>query len=358
MLRSPPGRVGLIPLLLLALALAGCRDEASPPHQVGSSGYGLVETGRFGWGELSDSTRPMTDRERLFMGAVLGNPTSIVEGAAGEVYVLDAAFQKIVVFSAEGHFLRLIVGGRGRGPGEFEFPIGLTFGPGGDLWAFDMHLQRISRFSTDGRLIAILPVPSTITPRMMRLAATQELLYGVRHARDSIAMVVAFDSTGRVVGELNAPTSEDIRFGGPRLLAALGSGADGAIITAHTDVGTWSRIEGVSQGVRRGVSFFPDAVPWEHVDTLYGIRTTRVAAETSHAGAFPDGLTFLRFNEAGQGLASFRLALYDSAGALLAVLDSVGFGGAFGHSPRERVIYAVDNEPFPEVVRYRITRHD
>lgn len=330
----------------------GTSNEQSPRE------YGLEITAVYGWADLADSTRALSDLERRYEGAVLANPTGIAEGRDGRVFVLDAGFKKIVIFSPRGEFLGLITGGAGEGPGEFQFPNQIVVGPGGDFWISDLQLQRISRFSPDGELIATIPAPGAVTPRMMSISATDSILYAVRVARDSVPVLIAMDSTGAVLGELVWPSSEDIRFGGSRLAVGVGKGPDGSLVLAHTDVGTWSRVHGLIQSDRRGRSFYPEATPWEKIDPRYGIRTTQVAAQPSHAGGFSDGMVFLRFLENRTNSHRFKLALFDSAGALLSILDSAGSGGAFGHSVVDKNIYFVENAPFPRVHRAAVVEKE
>lgn len=350
--RAQAGLAALTSLLLLA----ACGESTDPPETAVT--YELIPTGRFGWNELADSTRPLTDHERLYGGAVLGNPTAVAEGPGGEVYVLDGAFKKIVVFSPDGEFLRLFTGGAGEGPGEFGLPVSLSWGPGGDLWIHDLHLQRITRFSPDGRVVATLPVPPG--HRITKMKATGSHLYGTRFTRDSIPLIVVLDSSGKVVGGVAPPNGEDIRLAGRRSLAtAVGPGPAGTLVVAHPDVGTWSRVDGLTQSDRRGQSLFPEAVPVERVDSIYGIRIMDVAAQPSHAGAFEDGLVYVRYRDrwAPEG-PIFKLALYDSTGALLSIIDSMGVGGTFAHSARGRTIYIAESEPFPRISRFLISAEE
>ena len=339
-------------VIIVCAPLWNCSEEvtAGRPNRQ----YALEITGMYGWAELADSTRPLSEVERRYEGAVLGNPTGIAVGRSGRLFVLDADFKKVVVFSPEGEFVGLMTGGAGEGPGEFQFPNQIVAGPGDDLWISDLQLQRISRFSQDGQLVASIPVPAEVTPRMLTISATDSMLYAVRQARDSVPMLIALDSVGAVRGELVWPTSEDLRFGGTRLAMAAGRGRGGSLVVAHTDVGRWSRVEGLRQTGRRGQSLYPNAHPWNNVDPHYGIRTTEVAAQPSHAGGFSDGTVFVRFLEAGTEMGGFKLAIFDSTGVLLGVLDSAGFGGAFGHSVRGNTVYFVRNSPFPRVYRAEV----
>jgi 6-bladed beta-propeller len=71
-------------------------------------------------------------REELFSGPLLTTATC----PDGSTYVLDYDAGSISVFSAEGAFVRRI-GRRGRGPGEFMAPVGLSRDAFDRLWVAD-----------------------------------------------------------------------------------------------------------------------------------------------------------------------------------------------------------------------------
>ena len=345
-------------LVLCVLILPGCNDASSTPRaeHPTESAYRLDPVVRFGWNEIGDSIRPLTDKERLYSGAVLGDPGDVAVGEDGTVYVLDRAFKKIVVFSPAGEFQRLILGGAGKGPGEFGLPVSLTFGPGGDLWVWDMFLQRLSRFSPDGRLKLTAQV--TVLPRMMSLVGSKTALYGARHGRDSIPMVVELDTLGRVVREFAFPTSGDLRItGGDGLIPGLGIDPQGRLLIARPEVGTWSTVTAGVESIVSGRPLFPDQAASEHVDPEYGIRTQRIPAQPVNMGALPDGPHLLRFLDNTVGdRGAFRLAIMDSLGGVTAVLDSVGVGAALKLVPAERALYAAENAPFPRIVKFLLTK--
>lgn len=70
----------------------------------------------------------------------------------GSVYALDGAAHRVSSFDAAGRH-RWSLGRKGRGPGEFESPVGLAFAPNGDLWVIDPETQRATIVSTAGRLL-------------------------------------------------------------------------------------------------------------------------------------------------------------------------------------------------------------
>ena len=81
-----------------------------------------------------------------------GRIADIEIGEDGAVYVLDALSRTIRVFDDAGNEVDTF-GQRGEGPGEFERPNQLVWGPGGQLWVFDPGVGRLTSFTADGDLV-------------------------------------------------------------------------------------------------------------------------------------------------------------------------------------------------------------
>jgi hypothetical protein len=77
--------------------------------------------------------------------------------AQDNLYVLDSQNQRVVVFGPDGRFVRL-VGGRGGGPGEFQFPMALAVTPRGIVVADAGHRAYIT-FSPEGQPLSRAPLP-------------------------------------------------------------------------------------------------------------------------------------------------------------------------------------------------------
>jgi len=82
---------------------------------------------------------------------VFGEIRDLAVDPAGRLYVLDFAAKELRTFDASGRHL-WTVGRPGRGPGEFSFPLGVTFDPQGRAWVADAGTARYSVFS-DGKLV-------------------------------------------------------------------------------------------------------------------------------------------------------------------------------------------------------------
>jgi len=79
---------------------------------------------------------------------VLNRPNAMALDATGNLYVADAGERNIKIFDKNGKFVKTI-GRAGQGPGEFQFPLGVTIVPGrGEIAVVD--LQRIIIFNAAG----------------------------------------------------------------------------------------------------------------------------------------------------------------------------------------------------------------
>ena len=78
-------------------------------------------------------------------------PTGLVT-AGDRVYVVDTAAHRVVVVSFGGTILGSF-GGRGAGPGQFNFPTNIARGADGRLYVTDTMNFRVEVFSPDGRYL-------------------------------------------------------------------------------------------------------------------------------------------------------------------------------------------------------------
>ena len=86
-------------------------------------------------------------------GKLLSEPFGIAVSARnGSVLVTDARNHRVVVFSADGRFLREF-GAEGEGPGEFAKPTGVAVGPDGSVYVADYDLDRVQKFGRNGEFV-------------------------------------------------------------------------------------------------------------------------------------------------------------------------------------------------------------
>lgn len=83
---------------------------------------------------------------------LLQRPTGLARDAAsGQLFVADTQAHDIKVFNDAGELLQ-VIGRRGTGPGEFNFPTHLAFA-GGELYVTDTLNNRVQVFGAGGQLV-------------------------------------------------------------------------------------------------------------------------------------------------------------------------------------------------------------
>lgn len=152
-----PRRSGIwtvAPLLFLSV-LNGCQRDFDTPA-------GKIAAEPMAHGGLLPRTVPRLEIERLTettgTPVEFGSIQSIVADGKGQVFVADGLTQEIIVLTPGGRRLRTI-GGRGRGPGEFSGLSSLAW-EGDTLVALDVNTRRVTRFTSDGILVATWPWPT------------------------------------------------------------------------------------------------------------------------------------------------------------------------------------------------------
>lgn len=96
-------------------------------------------------------------------------PNAVGFGPNGDVYVSDGYNNsRVVQFTKDGTFARIIGGRKGSGPGELNLVHGVAIDAQGRILVSDAQNKRLSIFGKDGVFIKSVPVPSwgglVITP--------------------------------------------------------------------------------------------------------------------------------------------------------------------------------------------------
>jgi hypothetical protein len=95
-----------------------------------------------------------------------GNIKEVLTDSSGKIFVADELKMKIKVYSIEGLFLYSI-GGRGRGPGDFQEMSLMQLDAENNLLVVDHFNLRITKFNSDGEVLSVYNMPQ-------ELAITQE----------------------------------------------------------------------------------------------------------------------------------------------------------------------------------------
>lgn len=148
----------------VVVALHGCASDTPPP---GDSAEGQRETvfAR----SILDKTHGKSVwrvREDIRIGTAHGDVAyqfaSIADlevDMAGRIYVLDRQYGQIKVYGRDGGHIRTM-GGVGRGPGEFQTPTALAWGPDSAIWVMDRGRPGIVVLDREGRELSSYPQPA------------------------------------------------------------------------------------------------------------------------------------------------------------------------------------------------------
>ncbi len=147
---------------------------------------------------------------------ILERPTGLARDAQrGRVYVADTRAHDIKVFDDDGKLLN-VIGQRGEGDGEFNFPTYLTF-VGDKLYVTDTMNSRIQIFDTDGNFIAKfgklgLNVGNLVRPKGVAVDSFGNI-YVIESLYDNLLVfdnkgrtLLALGGSGKGIGEFYLPS--------------------------------------------------------------------------------------------------------------------------------------------------------
>jgi DNA-binding beta-propeller fold protein YncE len=87
-------------------------------------------------------------------------PNAVTFGANGDIFVSDGYVNsRIVEFSREGHFIRIIGGVKGNAPGQLQLPHGVAIDSKGRVLVSDSDNKRISVFDKNGKFLETWAAP-------------------------------------------------------------------------------------------------------------------------------------------------------------------------------------------------------
>jgi sugar lactone lactonase YvrE len=88
-------------------------------------------------------------------------PNAVAFAQNGDIYISDGYVNsRIVHFTAEGKFVRIVGGKKGTGSGELQLPHGVAIDPLGRIIVADSDNKRLAVFGRDGAFLKTLGAPS------------------------------------------------------------------------------------------------------------------------------------------------------------------------------------------------------
>ena len=92
---------------------------------------------------------------------LFNQPNHVAVAPSGDIYVSDGYQNaRVVQFSSNGQFVRIIGGVKGSQPGQLQLPHGVALDSRGRILINDSDNQRVSVFDKDGRFVEAWPYPS------------------------------------------------------------------------------------------------------------------------------------------------------------------------------------------------------
>lgn len=92
---------------------------------------------------------------------LFNQPNHVAIAPSGDIYVSDGYQNaRIVHFSSDGRFVRIIGGVKGSQPGQLQLPHGVALDSRGRILVNDSDNQRVSIFDKDGKFVETWPYPS------------------------------------------------------------------------------------------------------------------------------------------------------------------------------------------------------
>jgi len=92
---------------------------------------------------------------------LFNQPNHVAIAPNGDVYVSDGYVNaRIVHFSGDGKFVRIIGGVKGSQPGQLQLPHGVALDSRGRILINDSDNQRVSVFDKEGKFVETWPYPS------------------------------------------------------------------------------------------------------------------------------------------------------------------------------------------------------
>ncbi len=151
----------------------------------------------------------------------LERPTGLA-AAGGRLYVVDTAGHRVLVYRPGGRAAQLLFqfGGRGSGPGLFNYPTDIAVSADGRIYVNDSLNFRVQVFDPEGRFLQALGGPGAASGSFQRAKGigldSDGNLYVVDALSDAVQI---FDRGGRFLLDFGGPGRGDGEFWLPAGLA-------------------------------------------------------------------------------------------------------------------------------------------
>jgi tripartite motif-containing protein 71 len=140
-----------------------------------------------------------------------GSAEAVAVGPSGDVYVADGT--RIQRFTANGGFL-MEWGAWGTAPGQFVSAIGIQVDVQGSVWVLDAGNNRVQKFTADGNLLGVIPIPSQTSATALAINSQGQIYLscyfeesiGVLKLAPNGAILAQWGEVGGFPGQFSYPT--------------------------------------------------------------------------------------------------------------------------------------------------------
>jgi len=139
---SPRSELVMIASAAVSIAGSGCLSQGEPPPPNRAE--------RAAW--VMERDWIVGGSRELGRVTLESAPWSGAMAPTGDVAVVDRGARRVVVLAEDGE-LEAVLGSDGSGPGEFQDPWQVGFGPDSFLWVSDASSGRITWFDADGTVV-------------------------------------------------------------------------------------------------------------------------------------------------------------------------------------------------------------
>ena len=128
---------------------------------------------------------------------LFNQPNHVALAPTGDIYVSDGYVNaRVVHFTRDGQFVRIIGGVKGSQPGQLQLPHGVALDSRGRILINDSDNKRVSIFDKEGRFIETWPYPS----RGGIAVAADDTVY----VSDVNAGIVTVEKNGKLIASASA----------------------------------------------------------------------------------------------------------------------------------------------------------
>ena len=148
------------------------------------------------------------------------NPTDVAVTADGsQVFIVDGVHHRLIAYDMQTRAMQ-VIGGLGRGLGEFEFPFSISAGPGGYFFVCEAIGGRVQRITPAGRPSGQIGRWGVEVSQLYRPKGVVVSPAGFVYVSDSsLGVVQVFRTDGTFVGVLTDPQGTPLHFQHPMGMA-------------------------------------------------------------------------------------------------------------------------------------------